>query len=194
MSKSKSLDPTDWIKAAFRALTAGGPGAVRVEKLARDLGVTKGSFYWHFEDLPALQAAMLAHWQDVATADVIAQAEAAGTDPETLMTAILTQAVHGPAEEYGGALAEAAIREWARSHVGAAEAVAAVDRRRLSFLQEKFEDRGLGETAAGQRAALFYATLVGAELLSATAALSPDTIRAFVRGVLIHDPTGGLQT
>jgi len=194
MSKSKSLDPTDWIKAAFRALTAGGPGAVRVEKLARDLGVTKGSFYWHFQDLPALQAAMLAHWQDVATADVIAQAEADGTDPEALMTAILTQAVHGPAEAYGGALAEAAIREWARSHAGAADAVAEVDRRRLSFLQKKFKDRGLGETTAGQRAALFYSTLVGAELLSATAALSPDTIRAFVRSLLSHDQTGGQRT
>jgi len=194
MSKAKSLDPTDWIKAAFRALTAGGPEAVRVERLARDLGVTKGSFYWHFKDLPALQAAMLTHWQDVATGHVIAQAEEAGTGLETLLTVLLTEAVSGPAGEYGGPLAEAAIREWARNHAGAAEAVAGVDARRLAFLQKKFEDRGLAPLIAGQRAALFYAALVGAEILSATVALAPETISAFTRDLLRDDKTDGLKT
>jgi AcrR family transcriptional regulator len=194
MSKTKSLDPTDWIKAAFRALTAGGPEAVRVEKLARDLGVTKGSFYWHFEDLPALQAAMLAHWQDVATGHVIAQAEEAGTGLETLLTGLLTEAASGQCADYGGPLAEAAIREWARSHAGAADAVAGVDARRLSFLQKKFEDRGFAPSVAGQRAALFYATLVGAELLSATAALYPETIEAFTRGLLRDNEMDGPTT
>lgn len=194
MSKTKSLDPTDWIKAAFRALTAGGPEAVRVEKLARDLGVTKGSFYWHFEDLPALQAAMLAHWQDVATGHVIAQAEEAGTGLETLLTGLLTEAASGQSVDYGGPLAEAAIREWARSHAGAAEAVAGVDARRLSFLQKKFEDRGFAPSVAGQRAVLFYAALIGAEILSATAPLSSETIAVFARDLLRDNEMDGPTT
>ena len=194
MSKAKTLDPTDWIKAAFRALTAGGPEAVRVEKLARDLGVTKGSFYWHFKDLPGLQAAMLAHWQDVATGEVIEQAEEAGTGLEALLAGLLTMSVSGQAKDYGGALAEAAIREWARSHAGAAEAVLEVDTRRLSYLKRKFQERGFAPSVARQRAALFYSTLVGAEILSATAALSAETIEAFTRDLLRNDRTGRLRT
>ena len=129
MGNAKSLEPTDWIKAAFRALTAGGPQAVRVEKLARDLGVTKGSFYWHFDDLSALQSAMLAHWQSVSTDDVIGMAEEAETDLAVLLEGLLIEAVSGAAADYGGPLAEMAIREWARSHAGAAHAARA--RRRL---------------------------------------------------------------
>ncbi|HGG65918.1 MAG TPA: TetR/AcrR family transcriptional regulator, partial [Rhodobacteraceae bacterium] len=65
------LSPTDWIQAAFRALTAGGPQAIRAEAIARALKVSKGSFYWHFKDVHALKQAMLDHWQQVATQDVI---------------------------------------------------------------------------------------------------------------------------
>lgn len=190
MGAAKSLDPTDWIKAAFRALTAGGPQAVRVEKLARDLGVTKGSFYWHFDDLPALQSAMLAHWQSVATDDVIATAEATETSLEDLLAGLLAEAVAGTAADYGGPLAEAGIREWARSHAGAAQAVTQVDQRRLSFLQAQFENRGLAPDHAAQRAGLFYATLLGAETLSARAALSHETIAGFTRALLSDSLAG----
>jgi AcrR family transcriptional regulator len=184
MGTAKSLDPTDWIKAAFRALTAGGPQAVRVEKLARDLGVTKGSFYWHFDDLPALQSAMLAHWQSVATDAVIATAETAQTSLEDLLTGLLAEAVAGTGADYGGPLAETGIREWARSHAGAAQAVALVDERRLSFLQAQFENRGLAPDHAAQRAALFYATLLGAEVLQARAAISHESIASFTQALL----------
>jgi AcrR family transcriptional regulator len=184
MGNAKSLEPTDWIKAAFRALTAGGPQAVRVEKLARDLGVTKGSFYWHFDDLSALQSAMLAHWQSVSTDDVIGMAEEAETDLAVLLEGLLIEAVSGAAADYGGPLAEMAIREWARSHAGAAHAVALIDQRRLSFLQAQFENRGLAPDHAAQRAALFYATLLGAEVLQARAALSDATIAAFTQALL----------
>ena len=52
------LGPEDWVMAGFRALAADGPQAVRAETLARGLGATKGSFYWHFKDLAALHQAM----------------------------------------------------------------------------------------------------------------------------------------
>ena len=54
----------DWLRAARRALLRGGPAAVRVEALARDLKVTKGSFYWHFRDREALFEALLREWEE----------------------------------------------------------------------------------------------------------------------------------
>ena len=66
-----------WITAALEVLASEGIGRVRVEPLAKKLGVTKGSFYWHFDDRPALHAAMLAQWQETQTLGIIAMVEAA---------------------------------------------------------------------------------------------------------------------
>jgi len=60
-----------WIDAGFRALTEKGPQALKAEPLARGLNTTKGSFYWHFKDVPAFQAEMLACWEKQATQDII---------------------------------------------------------------------------------------------------------------------------
>ncbi|HUF50410.1 MAG TPA: TetR family transcriptional regulator, partial [Longimicrobiales bacterium] len=53
----------EWLAAAAAALTRGGVEAVKVEALARDLAITKGSFYWHFADRPALLASVLDQWE-----------------------------------------------------------------------------------------------------------------------------------
>ena len=62
MTKSR-LSPDKWLTAGFEALVASGPSALAAEPLARALGTTKGSFYWHFKDVPAFQDALLAAWQ-----------------------------------------------------------------------------------------------------------------------------------
>ena len=69
---SQRLGREDWILAGFRALVAGGPEAVRVEPVARGLGLTKGSFYWHFAGLAEWHAAMLAYWEARAFSDIVA--------------------------------------------------------------------------------------------------------------------------
>src|SRR6478735_6374421 len=62
-AQSGRLGRSDWIEAAFRALSVGGLGNLSVERLARELGATKGSFYWHFTDRPALVEAVLEEWE-----------------------------------------------------------------------------------------------------------------------------------
>ena len=71
---------TAWIDAGLRALSAGGPDAVRVEPLARMLGVTKGGFYWHFDDRDGLLDAMLDTWEHMVIDDVIDRVEGDGGD------------------------------------------------------------------------------------------------------------------
>src|ERR1041385_3058034 len=58
------LDKNQWLRATRLALLTGGPDAVRVEPLARELGVTKGSFYWHFGDRADLLEALLVEWEE----------------------------------------------------------------------------------------------------------------------------------
>src|SRR5271154_7092483 len=69
-----------WIEEALQALAAGGPDAVRIEPLARSIGVTRGGFYWHFEDRGALLAEMLDTWERAATDEVIERVERRGGD------------------------------------------------------------------------------------------------------------------
>src|SRR3954470_14851314 len=71
---------TDWIAEGLRALGVGGPDAVRIEKLAQALGVTKGGFYWHFDDRPALLEEMLDAWERRVVDEVIERVEAGGGD------------------------------------------------------------------------------------------------------------------
>src|SRR4051795_9994247 len=71
---------SDWITAGLNALARGGPEAVRIEPLARELGATKGSFYWHFNDRAGLLEALLDSWERTVVDDVIAQIDAGGGD------------------------------------------------------------------------------------------------------------------
>src|ERR1051325_11082310 len=74
--KPARLDAEAWVAAAFDALAEGGVDAVRVEPLAKALGITKGSFYWHFADRRALLDAMLTAWADGRIAAIREQATA----------------------------------------------------------------------------------------------------------------------
>lgn len=164
--KSKSqLTAGDWIKAAFRALSTGGVQAIRAEAIARDINTTKGSFYWHFRDVPALKAAMLDHWRHHATEEIIAANTGEATDPETRLHHLIAQVTDGRGTAYGGVRTEAAMREWARVDRDVAKAVREVDQRRLAHLQSIASDLGYDEDGSAKAAQLLYAGLIGLEYL-----------------------------
>src|SRR3954454_25212776 len=75
--KREALTSDDWTRAALDALARGGLSAVAVEPLAKELGATKGSFYWHFADRSALIAAALALWEQRDTDAIIAAVDRA---------------------------------------------------------------------------------------------------------------------
>jgi AcrR family transcriptional regulator len=170
---TKRLAPEDWIAAAFRALGQGGLAAVRVEPLARELGVSKGSFYWHFKDLPSLLQVMLTHWEDQATERIIAMAETASPDPVDRLLRLSELATGDLDEPYGGFHTEAAIRDWSRHDPAAGAVQARVDRRRLAYLAAAFDAAGRPEPLL--RARVLLAGLVGAQNL---APVDPETRRA----------------
>jgi AcrR family transcriptional regulator len=80
MARPTRTPPSKWIEEGLRALAAGGPDAVRVEALARALGVTKGGFYNHFDDRPTLLDEMLETWERLVIDQVIERVESGGGD------------------------------------------------------------------------------------------------------------------
>ena len=153
--RSGRLSATDWAQAALDVVAAEGVSAVAVEPLARKLGVTKGSFYWHFPSRSALLQAALERWEQVELDEVFAQLEAIA-DPRSRMRELFRKVAYE-----------------ARSHVIYAELLKALDhpvvqpvmqrvsKRRLDYLVLAFRQVGLPRAQAQHRAHLTYAAYVG---------------------------------
>src|SRR3954451_22192743 len=100
-----------WIDEGLRALGVGGLDAVRIEKLAEALGVTKGGFYWHFDDRRALLEEMLDAWERVGVDAVIERVEGQGGDARAKLRRLFAIASSGRGDLMK---IELAIREWGR--------------------------------------------------------------------------------
>jgi AcrR family transcriptional regulator len=145
-----------WLRAGLEALRKGGVGAVRVERLAGEVGVTKGSFYHHFRDRGALLEALLDFWsREMTDAEFERLRELRGGLAGRLHALAIDVLEHGMGRY------DPAIRAWARSDRKVAATVAQVDRRRVRALREFFEEGGFGAAEAATRARLFYTFLLG---------------------------------
>jgi AcrR family transcriptional regulator len=149
-----------WVRAGLRQLARSGIETVKVEALARALGVTKGSFYWHFADRAALLAGMLATWEQRGTLDVIMATEASGGTPADQLRALVARAFGAPAVE------ERALRAWAAHDPRAAQVLARVDRLRLRYIAQRMRAHGLPAAAAEARSRMLYAAYVGEQQLA----------------------------
>lgn len=157
--KRGSLTRSEWIEAGFAALGREGPSGVRVERLARVLGATKGSFYWHFRDRAELEGAILDVWDDRSTAAILERA----TGPEPAATRLhrLGRLVTDAAEPGQLLESERAVRAWAVFEPDVAKRVAAVDRQRLAALAAVFRECGFGRADAELRARIFVYYVTG---------------------------------
>ncbi len=148
----------DWVDAARRALVAGGIASVKVDHLAADLSVTRGSFYWHFTGRAELLSALLAHWEATNTAPMEQAVAQAGADGHARLAALIRlwidEVAFSPAYD-------AAVRDWARHDPAAAAAVARIDQRRVALLAGIFADLGYADTDAFVRARVTYFHQVG---------------------------------
>jgi AcrR family transcriptional regulator len=152
-----------WIDAAMGALASGGPEAVRVEALAKDLGVSKGGFYWHFDDRQALIEETLDSWEQTGTEDVIASVEGDATDPRAKLRRLFELA---PAAK-GLFAVELALRDFSRRDRNVAKRLRRIDRRRLGYLRSLFLQLGADEEKAEARAMLAYSLFVGSYFVAA---------------------------
>jgi AcrR family transcriptional regulator len=151
------LSAQDWVDLGLKTLAKSGFTALKAEPLAKAMGVSRGSFYWHFADIGTFHAAVLARWREVATERIIAGVEAArdkdrAEDPLAVLLKLT----------FGSRLAlERAVRSWAANDARARTAVVAVDRRRLDYIEGLLRQSGLAEEAARARAQILFWAFFG---------------------------------
>ncbi|MEU5883128.1 helix-turn-helix domain-containing protein [Spirillospora sp. NPDC047279] len=153
-----------WIEAGLRALSAGGPDAVRVESLAQALGVSKGGFYWHFGDRAALLTEMLDAWESEVTAEVIRRTESGGGDARTRLRRLFGTAVEGLVTDV---TTDLAIRDWARRDEAVAERLRRTDTTRMDYLRSLFLEAGAGADEAEARSMIAFSVWIGDHLIRA---------------------------
>ena len=152
-----------WIKAGFAELARTGVEGVRVEVLAKGLGVTKGGFYRRFKDRAALLAGMLTEWSAARIAAIEQQASLDGETARDRLAALIR--LYSERMNTEAIAIELAIRQWARTDESAAEAVAGVDAARLKNVAQLYRATGLEAEDADARAFLFYCFVFGQSLL-----------------------------
>ena len=146
---TEQLSAKDWLDQGLRALATNGFTALKAEPLAKAMGVSRGSFYWHFADVETFHAAVLTHWREVAVEQIIAAVETTPTDQSPIEQLLRRAFSRKPA-------LESAIRSWATIDPLARTAVQGVARRRLSYLARLLEASGLSRAAARARAQILY--------------------------------------
>lgn len=165
MNDKQKLDKTAWILAGFRALSERGSGALKAEALARELGVSKGSFYWHFANIKAFQVAMIDFWVAVATQGIIETVEAGAETAAERLALLIELATEPPPAEVGGRRVGGAIRCWGRADAAVAVRLRAVDSARIDYCAKLFKAHGQAVAQARLNGRLLYAALIGLEQL-----------------------------
>lgn len=150
------LSRDQWIDAAFEALTSHGPGAVAVEKVARTLGSTKGSFYWHFANRDELLQAALDRWEVLATERLISSVEASGEPAEVRLRRLVDAVTTGLA----GRRAELELLAGI-DHPVVSAAVRRVTERRVAYIVTLLVDLGMDRQKAEHRGVLAYSMYLG---------------------------------
>jgi AcrR family transcriptional regulator len=172
---------TSWIDAGLRALAAGGPDAVRIEPLAKELGVTRGGFYWHFKDRRALLHEMLDTWEHRSTDEVLERVEREGGDPRAKVrrAGMLT---------FSRELLpiDLAVRDWARRDASVAERLRRVDDRRMEYLRELIGTFSPDADDVEARGMLAFSLAIGSHFIAAEHAgrSRSDVLELAVRRIL----------
>jgi AcrR family transcriptional regulator len=152
-----------WVDEGLRALAAGGPDAVRIEALAQALGVTKGGFYWHFEDRRALLEEMLDKWERVAVEDVIDRLEAESGDARSRLALLFELA----SSREDILRIDLAVRDWARRDEALARRLRRLDNRRMDYMRALFGDFCTDEDDAEARSMLAFSLWIGNNFIAA---------------------------
>ena len=172
------LSDEDWIEVAIEALLDEGPSALRIARLARRLGVTPGSFYWHFRDRDDLRDRVLQHWRDRMLRQAAAAGQMAGKGAEQIRALPRILVARRLPD------LDAAMRAWGRQDAVVAAAVAGADELRQRVVAAMFREAGLGDQRARERAKILWWVFRGS-----SDADESERLRAFrdLTEALLHD-------
>ncbi len=177
------LGRDDWLDAAYRAVADHGLAGVRVLSLAQALGVTRGSFYWHFADHAALMQALLERWRQGEIESVRVLSADVGDEPAADLLRLLDAALSRRGADLVDMRFELALRAGGRRDPAVAKLLQEVDRARLALFESRFLRLTQDPQRATALAALFYLTVAGANQALARPGTSVATAQ-WLRGVI----------
>ena len=174
------LTQAEWIDCGLKTLRDEGASALKAGPLAERLNVSRGSFYWHFRDIAAFKASLLARWLEQSTEQVIEALEHKTDQPDRLRL-LMCRAFNQQSK------LERAIRAWALQDADAAGAVASVDSRRIAYIAGLVRAAGVAPAKAASRAAFIYWAYLGqAAIMDQSAAIlsksAIDDISTLIEG------------
>lgn len=161
--KNKRLNKEAWLSEALELLYEHGIDKVNIESLAKRLGVTKGSFYWHFKNKDDFLSVLPTYWAEKQTNAVMVYVQSQPGNAKDKMKAALEYLAREDPDRYDNAM-----RAWAYFDSKVAKAVAVIDQRRLEFVCDLFLLAGLGHEEAKMRARIWYYYDIGEHLTGDT--------------------------
>ena len=158
-----NLSRKDWIDFALQKLSREGIDKVTVASLARDLKVTKGSFYWHFKDRKQLLTAMLARWKETGSAVVFNEVERVGGDAKSRLRHMSNFIF----KRYGDQLNfELSLREWGRKDPEIRYSIAQEDERRMDYIRGLFAEIYDNPRIAEAKAWMLFSLFIGETMIA----------------------------
>jgi AcrR family transcriptional regulator len=182
-----ALTPEAWVEAATQVLVDEGIDHVRIDVLAGELGVTRGSFYWHFRDREDLLRRVLGAWRERATEQLTARLERAHTDARAQIHDVISLPFRGRAAARAARI-ELAIRAWARRDAMARAAVDEADASRIAYHVHLFAALGFATAEARSRAFVLYGYEVAESLLHRQGSEEQRRARALLVERLLLQP------
>ena len=165
LESKSALTRGAWVEAATQVLVDQGIDHVRVDVLAQELGVTRGSFYWHFQNREDLLREVLQQWRRLATIELSRRLVEGGlSDPRAQLRDMISLPHRGRAASRAARI-ELAIRAWARRDALAREALDEADSSRLQVHTDTFLRLGFAAEEARLRAWVTYSTEVAESML-----------------------------
>lgn len=176
--KEDRLSRQDWLDAGLRLLGQAGPGGIRVDQVCKAMGVTKGSFYWHFQDRRDFLTSLFDFWRARETSGLIRYVEETYDRAEDRIWHVVEFVTLGT---YDVAV-EVAMRQWGQADDTVRQGLMKVDEERLGFFTRQFRACGFAGDPARTRAISVYSyTLSCGYMLTGE---SPEQLRARLRAAL----------
>jgi len=191
ISRGKArLSRSDWLAAARRVFVGTGIDEVKIDRLAKELGVTRGSFYWHFKDLDDLRSALVEDWREHNRREI----EAIEKHWVDESPSLIDVGVAWFAERQGDmTVFSSAMRDWARKDNRIAPLVHEIDRSWIALIARAFAAMGYDADDSTVRARIVYYHRIGYhalpldESLEELCALQSHFTRAFAGRELDHE-------
>lgn len=167
---SERLTRERWLEEGLAVFRSEGPAGLAAERMARRLGVSRGSFYWHFSNSQEFEGAVLGAWEEQWTTRIVNASEAGDHTPRERLYNLIKQTGGRDAQIY------AAAKKLANGNGALTELMDRVDSRRIELVAGILRSGGIEEPVANLRARIIYSWAIGHMIITSEGVSVPSEI------------------